>query len=536
MTKMGKKREILLNYVIFSYLSLPVFIFFIGWLRPLIGLPFVLLLGVGIVSYLRNCTGESVAWNNMSRWQLLICVVIAFVWTYLSGVGGYSNQDWDHHYRNAVFSDLIRFEWPVYFQFAPNFHVDFLAGHRASLNYYFTFWLPAALVGKILGQSVANACLLAWTFFGIVLVFLQLFRLVQFKRVVLTTLIFILWSGLDIVGKLIIGGYLPHFGESIEIYYYFSYTSFTTDLFNAFNQAIPAWLITLWVLTYRQKIPILPIALLFPYAPFPFISLTLFYVLYFFFDFYQTQPKINGWVLIQTARQRVDPLSALAAGLAIGFPFVAFYKAHMPVQLSQFFGVRFLGQPLLTGLYISGAYLLTFILEAGIFFFLIWRIAPSVYQRNKLLFWLSFWMLLLIPLWEAGIWRDFASRGSIPVLTVLALLTILAINQSVDEKRYKPAFFQLLLVLLLSWVTPFWQFRKAPAFGVPPLLRDDLVSLGDPQVRQENDKEGILSSLPNFYSMEPQHKFFYRLLAKRPAQDPDIKPESEQGAFLHRTD
>ncbi|HEY0111158.1 MAG TPA: hypothetical protein VGB67_16075, partial [Fibrella sp.] len=192
-------------------------------------------------------------------------------------------------------------------------------------------------------------------------------------------------------------------------------------------------------------------------------------------------------------------------------------KAHVPVSISQFFGVRFIGQPLSTSLTIIGYYLMTFMLEAGLFFVLIRWIAPSVYRTNKLIFWLCFTMLLFIPLWEAGQWRDFASRGSIPFLTILAVLMIQAINQTYQRRRYKPALLVVGLLLLLSWVTPYWLLRKAPALGTTPLLRDDIGSLGNPQVRAETDKKGLVSSLPNFYSMDPEHKFFYRILAKRQA-------------------
>jgi len=524
-----KKFEKFTDYATLFYLSVPILIFFIGWLRLTIALPLALLLCAGLVSYLRSITTQSVDRHLVTKPQLAVALLITFGWVYLSGIGGYSHQDWDHHYRNAVFNDLIKFDWPIYFQFAPDYTFEFLAGHNASLNYYFAYWLPAALVGKWAGQSAANVCLLLWTYVGVLLVFFHLFRLLKSRYLLLAIVLFALWSGLDVLGKLLIQRHFVGFTEPIEIYYYFSYTSFTTDLFNVFNQALPAWLVTLWVLTYRERIPVLPIALLFPYGPFPFISLTVFYGLYFIVENYAYWRSNTTVALIQKSWARIDLLSALAAVVAIGFPFLAFYKAHFPVNINQFFGARLVGESLPDSLLIVGFYILTFILEAGLFYALIRWISPATYKEHKSVFWLSFLLLLLIPLWEAGLWRDFASRGSIPMLTVAAFLMIRAISEVVEQRRFQLSSIVVAVVLVLSWFTPFWLLLKAPAFGETPRLRNDVVSLGDTKVSLESDKEGVLSSLPYYYSVDPQHKFFYRLMAKK--QAPQLQSESlELGA------
>lgn len=512
-----KKFERFTDYATLFYLSLPVLIFLVGWLKLIIGIPLALLLCAGVIAYLSGINTRSVNWQAVAKPQIMLTLLVAFGWVYLSGIGGYSNQDWDHHYRNAVFNDLLQFNWPIYFKFAPDYTFEFLAGHKAALNYYFAYWLPAALMGKWAGQGVANASLLAWTYLGVLLVFFHLFRLLNSKHLLLAVVLFALWSGLDVLGKLLIQRHLVGFNEPIEIYYYFSYTSFTTDLFNVFNQALPAWIVTLWVLTYRERIPVLPIALLFPYGPFPFISLTLFYILYFIVENYDYWRSTSTLSFIQKSWSRIDLISASAAVVAIGFPFLAFYKAHFPVNINQFFGARLVGESMSTSLTIIGFYVLTFSLEAGLFYALIRWISPATYKAHKTVFWLSFLLLLLIPLWEAGLWRDFASRGSIPMLTVLAFLMIRAISQVIEQRPIQLSMVVVAVVLLLSWCTPFWLLLKAPAVGETPRLRNDVVSLGNTKASLDSDKDGVLSSLPYYYSVDPQHKFFYRLLAKKQA-------------------
>jgi hypothetical protein len=260
--------------------------------------------------------------------------------------------------------------------------------------------------------------------------------------------------------------------------------------------------------------PILPISLLFTYAPFPFVGLVLLYAINYLLEAYQLYYSTKWAEFSQKTLNSVDLLSSVAAIIAILLPYFAFYKAHLSVLRTQFFGTRLIGQPLSTVTETLVNYLITFGVEAGVFLILIRIISVDVYRENKRLFWLCFWMLLLIPLCESGAWQDFATRGSIPALTVLAVLTIQALIQSIRHYTLPKAILTLSL-LALSWFTPLWLLLKAPSVGKAPLLRNGVITLGNPRVSPANNKEGLLSSLANFYSVNPQHKFFYRLLAKK---------------------
>ncbi|MEZ0484819.1 hypothetical protein [Fibrella aquatica] len=513
---MNKSVEKILIYVIFSYLSIPILIFLLGWIKLYISIPLALLLITGIWSYLKDTYSEIRNEDTtLSMWKLISVSILAFVWVYLSGIGGYSNQDWDHNFRNAVFADMINYSWPIYYKFSPAIDLDFLAGNYAGLNYYLTFWLPAALIGKAYGTNAANAALLVWSFIGILLALFLLFRLLNYKMIVLSTIVFILWSGLDVLGKLIIQRHIVGLSEAIEMYFYYSYTSFTTDLFNVFNQVVPTWIITLWVLNYKKKIPILPIGMLFAYAPFPFIVLVLFYAINFCIDVYRQHKTSKLFSLIIDLFGKINSVSVVATVLAIGFPYLAFYHAHNSVLSTRFFPERLVGKPWGENIELIMNYFITFVVEAGLFFALIRWLTPTIYLKNKQTYWIAFWLLLLIPACESGVWQDFATRGSIPVLTVLLVLTLLAIRELYHQKHYFPKMAVMAVVLLLSWVTPFWLLIKAPALEGTPKIRTSVGSFGQPRVSETTNTEGVLSSLPNFYSTNPQHKFFYRLLAKR---------------------
>lgn len=278
-----KRTDLAVQYATFAYLSIPILIFFVGWLQT--GYAFVccLLLIYGVVTFCKNLPKQT-DFDFVPGKQFAVVAGLAFVWVSLSGIGGFANQDWDHHFRNALFRDLIQQQWPVYYSFPADYKITELANHQAALNYYFTFWLPAALAGRMAGPVVANVFLLLWSYAGILLILYQLNRLFNFKYTLFVSLLFIMWSGLDILGKVFIDGQLPPSLDSIELYFHYTYTAFTTDLFNVFNQAIPTWLVTCWILNFRKDLTIVPIILLIPYAPFPCVGLSVFYGLYFIGD------------------------------------------------------------------------------------------------------------------------------------------------------------------------------------------------------------------------------------------------------------
>ncbi|MEZ0538645.1 hypothetical protein [Fibrella arboris] len=511
---MPNKIQRILDYSVLIYLSIPVALFLIGWLKPMYGLPFTGMLIAGIYFYMQKVPVGDLTNQQISYWQLFLVIVLSFAWVYLSGAGGFSNQDWDYHYKNAFLRDLAQYKWPVFFDFPNDFDIKFLAGHKTAFNYYFTYWLPAGLIGKWFGQSAANTALLLWNYIGVLLVFFQLHKLFNFNYILFISSLFALWSGMDFLGKLLIQQHIVGYNEPIEMYYFFSYTSFTFDLFDVFNQTIPGWLVTLWAIQYRKIIPVFPLALLIPFAPFPFMGLTLYISLVLAFDVATKLRETNFSSTLLYLWERTEKVSLAASMIAIVLPFIAMYKARTADLYSQFFVVRFIGQSVSASVTILVNYLLTFTLEAGIFFLLIRWLSPAVYRLNKPTFWVSFGLLLFIPVWEVGVWRDFASRASIPILTILAVFSLQAVINAFVEKRNQLAIWAFAVVVLISWIGPFILLSKAPTFGQPARLADDIGSLRRPKVSAETDKNGVLSSLPYYYTLEPQHRFFYRILAK----------------------
>ena len=153
----------------YIYLALPLFIFLISWLDFGIGLILDILLGYGFYKIYPKDSDETL---NLNINTLLLFVIIAFIWCFCGGIGYFYHQPFDYHFRNAVFRDLINFEWPVFYDKA-----------NTPMVYYMAFWLIPALVGKLLvlcGANFegaflgANVFLLMYAVLGTVLIFVGL--------------------------------------------------------------------------------------------------------------------------------------------------------------------------------------------------------------------------------------------------------------------------------------------------------------------------------------------------------------------------
>ena len=510
---MRNKYDPFVNTLALLYGLIPIFIFFLGWLRPIVSIPATLVLAYSAFVYTKRADKSGVVSELKINWlKTGLIAVLGFAWVYCSGIGGYTNQDWDHHGRNAIFYDLITFDWPIYYDFSADYHFRELAGKHSSLNYYFTFWLPAACVGKLFGHKAGGDFLLLWSYIGILLSFYYLNRLFDFKYSLICVGLFIFWSGFDLLGYLLIRQTLPPIDALSETYYYYFYTSFTADLFNPFNQAIPAWLFILYVLNAGKKIQVFPVVILFAYSPFVFIGLVLAHGLHYVFTTYRPDKKLldYGAEIVQ-AIWRPDIIGALIILISYGL----FYQAHSGSVQNTSFWDRYLtrGSKLNTLLVIS--YFVTFFLEVGIYLSFIYFLARRTYDANKTWFWLIFSVLLVLPLWVIGTYNDLASRGSMPFLTVLLILTLKALIELYETRSKRPLFYAVVLVLLISFQTPVYSLIRSLSFTDKPKILNGVGSLADPKIDELHDPDNMLSSVNNFYSHEPQRYIFYRYLAKR---------------------
>lgn len=497
------------------YLTLPFILFLFGWVRLTIAIPLAIIILFTLYKLL--FTNLPISQSPNSQFPIsqstVFWLLLTALWLLLSGIGGYAFQNWDHNWRNVVFRDLMNFDWPVYYA-QPE------SGPVKMLVYYIGFWLPSALVAKLTNWQIANFVLFIWSLFGVLLVTHQLASALKTSNLK-ATLLLILFSGLDILGTFFYPqGYptiLPPITHIETWAGNLQYSSFTTQLFWVFNQAIPAWLCISAIVGIasgeKQEHPrndvrgeiILLLSLCFFFAPLASVGL-LPYVLIELFkqtDF-KSPFKHLRW-------------EQLTASLIIFLLSTFFFASNTAAQQRGFQSL-----PL-------DKFLVFFLLEGGILWLVL---APSKHKDPR---WIITGILLaLIPFIQLGSDRDFVMRASIAPLFYLMLQageTI--INKSTSHLVRMTVY----CLLVLGSFTPIYEINRSiyrtydyyflqDSCSACDFSTDPVTKLTQPG-KPEDEHPGILTAdaLPTLQFMTDElsrnfianvrQTFFYKYLAKR---------------------
>jgi hypothetical protein len=498
---MSHNLDRLLVALAYSYLALPIIVFAYGWLQWYFALGLSAALVAATVISIRDF-GQFQPVSTKQKQLLLWTAIAVFIWVWLSGIGGFAFQNSDHDIRNAIFRDLISFNWPVIYSFGGNLAAQ--TTEQGALVYYFADWLPAALIGKLLGWTVANVAFYLWTVLGVILSIYFFQRRIG-QPFFWLPLLFIFWSGLDIVGYIARTHELPSLGTHLQWWSgLYQYSANTTTLFWVFNQTVTTWLVVM--LLFNQDHPrntIYTYLLSFPYAPLPFIGLAPF-VVYLFFK--NSFPVDNRLFTAQTSRniwqnlKNGFTLQNVIAAPFIFLVFALFFTANK-------YNVSARGW---IWSYISPAdwpvafayYLLFCYLQFGAYMLRIWR---SFCQDPCFI--LTLLLLLFIPNYCTAIGNDFAMRVSIPPLLVLMLYVAhyLADNLSTGQRKKT---YVLIALLCIGAINPFFEIYRS----VHQTLADPQHIVYDPyHSLQAFDSS---ASLRFFVAFNPKESFFFTILSK----------------------
>ncbi len=543
-----------LRRVAFFCLMLPCLIFLCGFLRPFIGIPVAVLVILAYLCALRS-QEKGVQGVFIAKKHLLILFLLAGVWCCFAGIGNLFYQSADWSARNAVFRDLITYDWPVIY-----------TNKNAALVYYIGYWLPSALVGKaVLGICgsvqtaffVGNLALLLWSSICVTLVFLLLCTLLRargVKQLYFLVIFFVLFGGLDILGTLCNHWFMDKpIPDHLEWWaFLYQFSSNTTALFWVFNQAVLAWIATLcflqernarnygfllicalgttplscvglalymlgllavqlWHAAQNARVKEFFLDVLTPQNLIPAFTLLPIYFLYYKTNlamgltktpelaWYHVLMLSLGALLVVTAVVRL--LFAAKRGIRVRFELLL---AILPLLVIA-------GGVLLTDL-ISPLYFSFLLLECGIYLILI----LFDHSRDPLLY-LTLLVCMLCPLIRVGTSADFSMRASLPAITVLAVLclqTLLAHGARILKKERSLArvcVCLLAVALLLGAVTPLWEFGR----GILAVIREgELALVSDAYYSFGNILGGAVGRTDkNFIATRYAEAFFFKYLA-----------------------
>lgn len=385
------------NLVAQAYIwsGLPIVLFLGFWFRPVIAIPTI---GLFLYSAMRTVMRQPADTGSHNvincKWWLMLSAVLAYV--IISGIGGLVAQiPNDHSYRNAVFYDLARHDWPVVY------------GEDGSkiLCYYFLFWLPAAIPAKLTGLIiVGDIAQIIWATWGTWIALNFIIMRTGGRPLWRILLVFIFFNCWDWLTALFFSDYeINIFKDPLNgALMWLSTTngrfasSANCVIYNfIYNQGIPLWVVLTLMLHTRHntKSLLLTFSLLPLFAPIPALAFAPYII-------YRMLRDICGNFTIENM-----------TGLAVAFLGSAFLLQNNRGQAMIFNRFQ---DPVFLGLLMSAIF---YALSLSPFLPFIWK-----YMRRDALYWSLTGVAVLGSMFSLGHTADLAWRISLPAIVMTNIL------------------------------------------------------------------------------------------------------------------
>ena len=498
------------------FLTVPLFMFFMGYLRLSVGIPLTLIFAGIVLFSVSDCLNDPNG-RKLSRYDndlkipvsyLAGFAVTALALSFVSGTGEYIFTIQDHEYRRAILRDLVNYDWPVIYNYSTQTNPDVisffgLASGQRAFTYYFIYWMPSALAGKMFGFEFANVVLLIWNALGIFLSFLT--ASVALKRCTAAVpFMFVFFSGLDIIPNAVnliapykdwfwLEGWVPCM----------AYISNFRELASVFNQMIPCFLIvSLLLISHNSRSFGLTAGILFAYSPWAVFGILPIVVAMVFSE------KLRANRITKTLTNTFSPVN-IASALLLLVIFGSYYMSNSNAVSERAFAWEYF-ESIPAFIF---AYLAFIAVEVLPFVILLYK-----REKKSPVFWAATATLLLIPCYQITTMNDFNMRGSMPALFMFCILLSGVVAEVMDVKNTpttKKGWLKSAAVMLTVILMMF------------PTLFNFFIIFGSVVTGAPNDKENIGSfgNINNasyaeviqeqFFAEGYEDSFFYRYFAKK---------------------
>lgn len=478
----------------YLYVLLPTVLFFLGWVKIWIAVPVCLYFLWFFIKEPGEETGLYLpVWDRKNSMRGVIIFLFVLVWVYFSGIGNFAWQNRDHAARNALYEILVANDWPV---------VKNVIGKGAiqtrGLIYYIGYWLPAAVVGKLFGVAAGYLFQYIWAVLGILLcvVFINSFLK---KWAVWHVVLFALFSGLDAGGYILAGNFewVLSFGH-MEWWNDYQFSSFTTQLYWVFNQAIYAWVLFALIMMQKNNRRILCICILgMITCTFPFVGMLPFVIYVICRNRRSAGTDLTG--------KKMDVLNGLLSfenifGGGVGVICLLYLAGNLSAQKRAIPAAEAAQIQNTEGLaYYFGMYVLFILLEIGVYYIYLYR-----YYKRNWLFYISLFSLLICPFIKVGSGGDFCMRASIPSLLVLYYMVVESLRKDWEQRSIRC--FIIILILAVGSITAVHEIGRS-AVNTLRLCQQSR-EITNPVASEEKILKG------NNFSGNVEDNFFFRYLAR----------------------
>ncbi|PSL23235.1 hypothetical protein CLV60_117112 [Dyadobacter jiangsuensis] len=447
----------------FGYLIFPVIIFLSGFVRVEVLVVFVGLLGYGLYRENRKCIfsinfklaiKELVVQSRIWRGHWALLGFMALIWLLFSSIGGIGYRNFDSGIRSSLLWHLVADSWPLYFE-KGYFGNEFGSISEKAYVYYFAYYLPAAVVGKILGWKAANLALFAYSWLGVSLALMLVRVYVRQRGYTITLIVFTgicLFGGMDYVFNRLLGFTSDRSEMWLSPLHYFSHTR---NLFWAPQHCLPTWLIIGVILNHRQISPVL--IRIFPLAC---VSMLLWSPLCLI--------GIAPFILIILKHHWKEWMQWSWANTAACLLFILLTSFIVSNDFS--FGM-FFAPNIMQDYWVQYCVFVTaeFLILSSIFVFS----NPKILKDDILI--IALMLLFVIPVLILGRWNDWSIKLSIPPLFVLSIFVIKQIMWLFESKKKHMVI--PLFIFAACALTPLEELTYSAknyriSFEKPPKIRD----------------------------------------------------------------
>ena len=430
-----------------AYLTLPVVIFFFGYLK----IWWAVLFSAGLIGavYLtmRSMKKDPVSLKESDRSividpSFLIFVILLIpLLLYLGGVSEFGSCSADHRVRYAILNDLVEYKWPVIYDFSTQQNPTVaasLGSGTAAFAYYFVFWMIPALFGKLFGLMVARIVLFIWTGIGLFLVSLGASLLYKRSSKVLFFCL-IIFAGFDVIPyafNRITGTGTTWEGWTDHLYIHSNFF----QIMNVFNQSIPGWMITILLLLAPngQSIGLLG-GLMFCYSPWATIGILPMCVCKLIISSRKTDADNSEDTNGKTNGSDGKALSLKPLLRTLFTP----QNIIPPIICLVLFGSLYTANPNATGAdgfiwkFYTPLHLLKDYLMFVLFDFVFWFILIIRKHKKDPMLWTAFITLLILPVYKISIANDFLMRGSMAPMFMIGLYVVMFVTDNFEMCREK---------------------------------------------------------------------------------------------------
>jgi hypothetical protein len=489
------------KYCTVGLLILPVFLFFIGWLKIYFSIPLSAALLYSSWVYAKN---QTTTYQYISYTNAAVILGLLIVWVALSGAGGFGFRHTDLQKIDAIQHDLI----------TKNLPVSYLSlGHKLYLSAYLGYFISVPIVfGPMVPWPAIEVLMAVYNLFILCFVAVWLLTLVQ-KWHWSVMILFILFSGFEVFAYILEYGWgsihyiISHF-TSVEPFWStvvnqntkLFFRSNTHALFWSPQHALACWL-GAGILGYEVFIeknskyaPLYLVALFF-WSPFAALGLAPYFI-YSVFRF-----KISKYFGIHNLL--LIPVFAVLAWFVTSVPVGEYDK-----------GFIFQPQPrILFYLRDFSNFLVFYITEIGIWLVLLaWYFYRSKqYILLKGLIGIAIFMFFA-PMYKLGKWNDFGQWVAMPSLFYLVVLFAKAFS---DSTKFLKLFWWLCLVLC-AWDASHFivkSYQNSP-FTKKTMVKTELKT-------EDLLKTSTKNNWPLAQSFAPEDASFFKYMAKKPYSNVD---------------